>query len=77
MSEISSREKGDRLEIKISNHLGINRTTNSGARYDNADLADRKVLIEAKYKDVPWFRPSKSEVQKLQAQALKHGKEWI
>ncbi len=72
-----SREIGDKLETKISELLGINKTTNSGAKYDNADLANREVMIEAKVKHKPSFTIPKTELTKLMKQAKKHGKEWL
>lgn len=71
------REKGDKLEQKISNLLGINKTTNSGAKFDNADLANRKIMIEAKVKDKPSLSIPKGELSKIIAQAKKHSKEWL
>lgn len=72
-----SREIGDELEDKISTDLGLNKTTNSGAKFDNGDLADRKLIVEAKVKSKPSFTLPRKELSKLQAQALKHGKDWL
>lgn len=72
-----SREKGDKLETRIANLMNIWKTNNSGAKFDNADLANRKIIIECKYKDIPWFRPEKKEVKKLIQQSKKNMKDWI
>jgi hypothetical protein len=71
-----SREKGDKLESKVSNDLGINKTTNSGAKWDNADLSDRNLIIECKYKDKPFLSGMNPEIKKLIKQAKKHNKDW-
>ena len=72
-----SREKGDQLEARVANDLGINKTTNSGAKWDNADLTNRELIIECKVKDKEGFQGCKPEIKKLMAQALKHSKEWV
>lgn len=72
-----SREKGDQLEARVANDLGINKTTNSGAKWDNADLTNRELIIECKVKDKEGFQGCKSEIKKLIAQAAKHSKEWV
>lgn len=71
------RAKGDELEKKVSQDLNINKTTNSGAKWDNADLTNKKYIIECKVKSKDGFQPCKAEIKKLKAQALKHSKEWI
>lgn len=71
-----SREKGDLLEDRVANDLGIKKTTNSGAKWDNADLSNRKLIIECKVKDKEGFQGCKGEIKKLIAQAAKHSKEW-
>lgn len=71
------RKKGDKLEIRISGDLKINRTTNSGAKFDNADLSNNDLIIEAKVKDKPTPSITKKEIEKLIAQAKKHNKEWL
>lgn len=72
-----SREKGDRLEDKVAHDLGINKTTNSGAKWDNADLTNRDLIIECKVKDKEGFQGCKTEIKKVMAQAVKHSKEWV
>lgn len=73
-----TREIGDKLETKLSELLGINKTTNSGAKYDNADLANRDIIIEAKVKNTKTsFSVPKTELTKVIKQARKHEKEWI
>lgn len=72
-----SREKGDKLEDKVSFDLGINRTTNSGAKWDNADLTNKKLIIECKFKDKPFISNPNSEIKKLIKQASKHNKDWL
>lgn len=72
-----SREIGDELEDKISADLGINKTTNSGAKFDNGDLTDKKLIVEAKVKSKSSFSIPKGELSKLKKQADKHGKDWI
>lgn len=71
------RSKGDELETKVSNHLGVNKTTNSGAKFNNADLANSKVIIECKFKDLPRLRPEWNEIEKVIDQAINSGREWI
>jgi len=72
-----SREKGDKLEERVAIDLGINKTTNSGAKWDNADLTNREYIIECKVKGADTFKPCGTELKKLIAQAVKHDKEWI
>lgn len=72
-----SREKGDKLEERVAIDLGINKTTNSGAKWDNADLTNREYIIECKVKGADTFKPCGTELKKLIAQAVKHNKEWI
>ena len=48
----------------------------SGAHWDNADLSTHTLLIEAKVRHEPFFKPSKKELEKLIAQASKHCKDW-
>jgi len=71
------RSKGDELETKVSNLLGVNKTTNSGAKFNNADLANSKVIIECKFKDLPRLRPEWNEIEKVIKQATDSGREWI
>lgn len=72
-----SRDKGDRLEDKVAADLGLNKTTNSGAKWDNADLTNKKLIIECKVKSKDGFQGCKSEIKKLITQAAKHSKEWV
>lgn len=72
-----SREKGDKLEDLVSTSLNINKTTNSGAKWDNADLTNTKLIVECKVKGKENFQPCGNELKKLIAQAKKHGKEWV
>lgn len=72
-----SRDKGDRLEDKVSEDLKLNKTTNSGAKWDNADLTNKKLIVECKVKSKEGFQPCKGEIKKLISQAEKHSKEWI
>ncbi len=74
---MNKRQKGDEFEKQLSRLFSIRLTAKSGAHWDNADLATETVLIEAKVKDVPFFKPSKREVEKVIAQANKHGKDWV
>ncbi len=71
------REKGDKLEDLVSNDLNINKTTNSGAKWGNADLTDRKYIVECKFKGKDTFQPCGSELKKLINAANKHNKQWI
>ena len=71
-----SREKGDKLETYVSNSLSINKTTNSGAKFGNADLANRDIVIECKYKSLPHFRPDKKELSKVIDIAENSHREW-
>lgn len=71
------RRKGDKLEEIVSSDLGINKTNNSGAKWDNADLTNRELIIECKVKDKEGFQGCKSEIKKLMLQADKHSKEWV
>lgn len=72
-----SREKGDKLEDFVSKRLDINKTTNSGAKFNNADLADKYFLIECKYKDIDRFKPEWKELKKVMKQAGDSGRDWI
>lgn len=72
-----SREKGDKLEDLVAYMLNMRKTTNSGAKYDNADLSDKRHIIECKYKDKEIFQPCGKELKKLINQANKHDKKWI
>lgn len=73
---MDNRAIGDKFEEYVSNLLGIRTTAKSGGHWDNADLANKHVLIECKVKHVPFFKPVKKEIQKVMNQAVKHGKEW-
>lgn len=75
----NNREKGDKLEDQVAYDLGIKKTNNSGAKFDNGDLTDRNHIIECKYKTSPngSFIGSAAEINKLKKQAGKHDKEWI
>jgi hypothetical protein len=74
----SSRSVGDELEKKISKVLGLKRTAMSGAYWDNADLANADLMVEAKVKNTQDnFRAPKKEISKLKAQAEKVGKDWL
>jgi hypothetical protein len=72
-----SREKGDDLEERVSRDLAINKTTNSGAKWDNGDLTNKNVIIECKVKDKPILTGCGPEIKKLIVQAKKHSKEWF
>lgn len=71
------REKGDELEDQVAYDLGIKKTNGSGAKFDNADLANREVIVECKVKGKPGFQACGSEIKKVIAQAQKHNKEWL
>ena len=68
---------GQALEKRIENDLRIRRTAKSGAHWNNADLSDNRVTIEAKAKSVSTFRTAKGEIKKVQEQADKAGKDWV
>jgi ribosomal protein S24E len=72
-----SRDTGDKLEDKVSHDLGVTKTTNSGAKWDNADLTNKKYIVECKVKNKDGFQPCKAEIKKLITQAIKHDKEWV
>lgn len=72
-----SREVGDKLEQDVSNRLGVNKTTNSGAKFGNADLANTKVVIECKVKSIPRLKPEWKEIERIIKQATDTGREWI
>lgn len=72
-----SREKGDLLETRVSNALQINKTTNSGAKYQNGDIANRRYVIECKYRDKESFSIDKKDLKKLRQQALDTFRDWI
>jgi hypothetical protein len=72
-----SREKGDKLEEMVSQDLAINKTTNSGAKWGNADLTNRTHIVECKFKGKDSFQPCGSELKKLISAATKHNKQWI
>lgn len=71
------REKGDVLEDLVSNLLGINKTTNSGAKWGNGDLTNRELMIECKVKSGNGFKACGPEVKKIIAEASKHNKDWM
>jgi len=70
------REEGEEFEKDLANRFGIKTTAKSGAHWDNADLSTHTLLIEAKVRHEPFFKPSKKELEKLIAQASKHCKDW-
>jgi hypothetical protein len=72
-----SREKGDQLEDLVAHTLNIKKSTNSGAKYDNGDLTNKDLIIECKVKSKDTFQPCGPEIKKLEAQALKHSKDWL
>lgn len=72
-----SRKKGDELESKVAKDLDINKTTNSGAKWDNADLTNKDLIIECKIRIGKGLQACAADVRKLKAQALKHSKEWV
>lgn len=72
-----SREKGDKLEERVSRDIGIPKTNNSGAKFDNGDLSNRYAIVECKYKDKPFLHSPNSELKKLIKQAKKHSKDWF
>lgn len=72
-----SREKGNELETKVSNALEINKTTNSGAKYGNGDLANRIMVVECKYKSKDILSAPKKELEKLIKLAQDSGREWL
>jgi hypothetical protein len=81
---MNTRAKGDKLERKVANLLDLETTAKSGGHWDNADLTTRDpnhplrdFVIECKYKDIPWLRPVRSEIEKVQAQAKKGFKDFI
>lgn len=67
---------GRKFEDKLAKDLELKKTARSGAHWDNGDLSDSHVIIEAKSKTSPYFKPVKSEIKKVQDQATKHGKDW-
>lgn len=71
------REKGDIFEEQVAYDMGIRKTNNSGAKFDNADLSNRDLIIECKYKGKKSFQSCSNEISKLTEQAKKHNKEWI
>lgn len=75
--KLNSRKVGEKLELIVSNLLGVKQTRNSGALADDADLKDSKFLIECKVTQrVAPSLPS-SHLKKLSKQALKWNKDWI
>lgn len=75
---MNTRKIGDNFEKIIESKLSIKRTANSGAYWGNGDLANRKVLIEAKVKaNKEGFSYNSSEVKKIMKQAEKLGLDWI
>lgn len=77
LSQISTRDKGNKLETKVSNSLGINKTTNSGAKFKNGDLANRVMVVECKYRDKDTFSINKKDLAKLRKLAMDSGREWL
>jgi hypothetical protein len=72
-----SRAIGDEFEDLIYSVLGdINKTTNSGAKFGNGDLANSNIIIECKNKDLPRLRPDWKEIEKVIKQANNSGREW-
>lgn len=74
-----SRATGDEFEDMIGNILGnINKTTNSGAKYNNGDFSNHDYIIEAKVKSTfKKFKVVDKELDKLQNQANIRLKDWI
>jgi hypothetical protein len=73
-----SRQIGDEFEDMLCSSLGINKTTNSGAKFNNGDMSNSDFIIEAKVKNTsPTFKPDKKELTKLKKQAKTRLKEWI
>lgn len=76
-----SRQVGDQFEKEVAQALGAELTARSGAHWDDADIKIttgplKDFVIECKYKSVPFLRPNKKEILKLQEQAKKQMKEW-
>lgn len=72
-----SREKGDNLENFVAKRLDINKTTNSGAKFNNGDLANYHFIIECKYKNIDKFKPDWKELKKVMKQAIDTGRDWV
>jgi len=74
-----SRATGDEFEDMIHSILGdINKTTNSGAKYNNGDFSNYDFIIEAKVKSTfKKFKVVDKELEKLKSQARMRLKDWI
>ena len=73
-----SREVGDEFEQEIAQLLGLRLTTNSGAKYNNADMGDYDYIVECKVKNGKKnFHVDNKELDKLKDQALKRFKDWM
>jgi DNA modification methylase len=74
-----SRAIGDEFEDLIYSILGdINKTTNSGAKYNNGDFSNHDYIIEAKVKSsFKKFKVVDKELDKLKSQASMRLKDWI
>lgn len=74
----STREIGDEFEDEIFKPLGIKKTPNSGAMFNDADGTAEGCIFELKVKsDKNDFSAPAKELKKLRSQAAKRWKDWI
>lgn len=73
-----SRVIGDEFEEELAEALGLKKTANSGAMFDDGDLRSRQVILEAKVKNNnKSLGGCASELKKLKTQAKKFCIDWI
>jgi len=73
-----SRKIGDELEDEIAQLLGLRKTANSGAMFNNADMGDYDYIVECKVKNGKKnFHVDNKELNKLKEQAQKRFKDWL
>ena len=74
------REIGDEFEEYVLKHLGkgFSKTANSGAKFGDADIKHRKLIVECKVKsETPGMVAPIAELRKLWKEADKQGKDWL
>ena len=78
MSQLSSRDKGGKLEVYAASVLNMDLTKNSGATRDDSDLQDEHFLAECKVKGtVTGVSVTRRELSKVAKQATNWHKQSI
>lgn len=73
-----SRKVGDEFEDEISQLLGIKKTANSGAMFNDGDLGNHDFVVECKVKnDKQNFHVNNKELEKLKSQSKKRFNDWL